>query len=473
MTHLSDVVATSAAVAATRARSVKIDALADLLKRTPPEEVALVVGYLVGTPPQGRIGVGWASVKAASAVAPASSPTLTVTDVEATLDTIQRTTGAGSVIARRTALGELFGRATAEEAEFLGRLLLGELRQGALEGLMTDAVAKAAAVPATAMRRAAMLAGDLCAAATVAIAEGEPGLQRIGLRVLNPVLPMLAATSATVTEALEVNGRSSIEWKLDGIRVLAHRDGDAVRLFSRNSNDITDQLPRVVEVMRSLPVQTTILDGEVVGSGIRFFDVLHVDGVDLIDEPLARRLDVVTRVAGEYHMPRVVTSDATEGERFAAAALARGHEGVMVKAIESRYEAGRRGRAWRKVKPVRTLDLVVLAAEWGYGRRTGWLSNIHLGTRELIMVGKTFKGMTDALLQWQTEELLRRETGRDGIVVHVRPELVVEIAVDGVQESTRYGGGVVLRFARVKRYRDDKTPSDADSIETLRAMLAR
>ena len=469
--QLTDVVATSAAVAATSSRTAKVNALAALLQRTPPDEVALVVGYLVGAPPQGRIGVGWAALKPTASLDPASAPELAVRDVNTALDAIQRETGHGSVALRRAAIEGLFARATAEEGDFLRRLLLGELRQGALEGIMTDAVARAAGVPAATMRRAAMLSGDLCAAAAVALSGEGGALEGIGLQVLRPVLPMLAATSTSVTEALETNGRSSVEWKLDGIRVLAHRAGADVRLFSRNNNDITDQLPKVADVLRSLPVDAAILDGEVIGGDVRFFDVLHADGSDLIDEPLEARIDVLAKVAGPYRMPGIVTADADEAEAFAAESVALGHEGVMVKALGSTYEAGRRGRAWRKVKPVKTLDLVVLAAEWGHGRRRGWLSNLHLGTRELTMVGKTFKGMTDALLAWQTEQLLARETGREGITVHVRPELVAEIAVDGVQSSTRYGGGVVLRFARVKRYRDDKAPGDADTIDAVRALL--
>lgn len=469
--QLADLVATSQVVGATQSRSAKIEALADLLKRAPADETALVVGYLVGAPPQGRIGIGWAALRDTNDLDGATKPTIGVREVNAALDAVERATGSGSVAVRRRVIGDLFARATADEGDFLRRLFLGELRQGALEGIMTDAIAKAAGVPAAAVRRAAMLAGDLCEVASIALTRGEGGLGEIGLEVLRPVLPMLAATSETVADALATNGRSSVEWKLDGIRLLAHRKGDDIRLFSRNNNDITVQLPAVVGVMRSLPVDTTILDGEVIGGDVRFFDVLHVDGEDLIDIPLEDRLETLDRVTGARRMPGIVTDDAEEATRFADDAVARGHEGVMVKAIGSRYEAGRRGRAWRKVKPVKTLDLVVLAAEWGHGRRKGWLSNIHLGTRELLMVGKTFKGMTDELLGWQTEQFLARETAREGITVHVRPELVVEIAVDGVHMSTRYDSGVVLRFARVKRYRPDKAVEDADTIESVRSLL--
>jgi len=339
--------------------------------------------------------------------------------------------------------------------------------------------------------------------------EGEPGLSNVHLRLFCPVLPMLAATSASVAEAVEGCGLSSVEWKLDGIRLQVHRDGDEVRLYTRNLNDVTDRLPAVVEVVRGFPASQLMLDGEVLGLGddqrpdafqdtmsrfgrrtgldaaasaglvVRFFDVMHVDGDDLLDRPLVDRIDVLERVVGPYRIPGVITADAAEGQAVLDDALANGHEGVMVKAASSLYEAGRRGQAWRKVKPVLTFDLVVLAAEWGSGRRRGWLSNLHLGARDpaapgqFVMVGKTFKGLTDELLTWQTEQFLARETTRSDHVVHVRPELVVEIALDGVQASTRYRGGVALRFARVRRYRPDKSATEADTIDSVRALLTR
>jgi DNA ligase-1 len=437
-------------------------------------------------------------------VPPAEEPSLEVTDVDATIDRLQATIGAGSASGRRRILDELFGRATAPEADFLRRLLLGELRQGALEGVMADAVAAAAGVAPAKVRRAAMLTGDLGHAAAVAIAEGEAGLDATGLKVTRPVLPMLAATSATVTDALEANGRSSVEQKIDGVRIQAHRRGEDVRLFTRNLNDVTDRFPAIAEVLRRMPLTDVILDGEVFGAAlesedpelfqetmsrfsrhgpapdahlqVRFFDVLHLDGDDLIDRPLDERLTALARVAGELRVVGIVTDDAGEAEAFARQALERGLEGVVVKAVDSRYEAGRRGSAWRKVKPVRTFDLVVLAAEWGHGRRRGWLSNLHLGARDpatdgFVMVGKTFKGLTDELLTWQTGQLLALETSTTGITVHVRPELVVEVAIDGVQRSPRYPGGVALRFARVKRYRPDKAPAEADTIDALRSLL--
>jgi DNA ligase-1 len=501
----ADVVATSAAVASTRARSAKVSALAELVRRVPAPEVAVVVGFLVGAPRQGRVGVGWALLGPTAELSPAGEPTLTVADVDALIDALEAATGSGSTAARRRIVDELFGRATADEADFLRRLLIGDLRQGALEGVMTDAIAKAAAVPVAVVRRAAMLAGDLCRVAADALDGAGEALTSIGLEVLRPVLPMLAATSATVGEAIDANGPSSVEWKLDGARIQAHRQGDVVRLFTRNRNEVTARLPSVVEVVRALPVDAVILDGEVYGTAVeedgagpfqdtmsrfsrhepdaegelhvRFFDVLYVDGHDLIDEPLEQRLAVLARTVAEPNrVPGIITADASEAQAFADDALALGHEGVMVKSLTSLYEAGRRGSAWRKVKPVRTLDLVVLGAEWGHGRRRGWLSNLHLGARdpesgEFVMVGKTFKGLTDALLTWQTEQLLARETTREGITVFVRPELVVEIALDGAQRSPRYPGGVALRFARVKRYRDDKSPEEADTIDAVRALL--
>ena len=506
--QLAAVVEASRAVGATRARSAKVRVVAAVLAEAGPAERATVVGFLVGAPRQGRVGVGWSQLAATSDVEPAAEATLRVEDVDAAIDQLQKTVGAGSAAGRRRILDELFGRATAAEADFLRRLLLGELRQGALEGVMADAIAAAASVAPAKVRRAAMLAGDLGHVADVALGEGENGLDHIGLEVMRPVLPMLAASSATVTEALVANGRSSVEQKIDGARIQAHRRGDAVALFTRNLNDVTDRFPSIVEVVRRMPLTDVILDGEVFGAAleseaadlfqetmsrfsrhgpaadgrlqVRFFDVLHLDGEDLIDRPLEERLEVLGRVTGEYRVAGITAGtgahDAARAEAFAADALARGFEGVMVKALGSTYEAGRRGSAWRKVKPVRTFDLVVLAAEWGHGRRRGWLSNLHLGARDpatggFVMVGKTFKGLTDELLAWQTERLRELETDRAGIAVHVRPELVVEVALDGVQRSTRYAGGVALRFARVKRYRSDKGPDEADTIDSLRALL--
>jgi DNA ligase-1 len=459
------------------------------------------VAFLSGEARQGRVGVGWATVGSIDVPA-AAAPSITVLELDDVVTRLAATTGPGSVAARAALLDDLFRRSTAAEADFLRRLLLGELRQGALEGIVTDAVAKAAGVPLDAVRRAAMFAGDLPLVAATAMAEGEAGLAAVGLRPLHPVQPMLASTAADVAEAIAGCGPASVEWKLDGARIQVHRVAEEVRVFTRNLNEVTDRLPGIADAVRTLPAHALVLDGEAIGLGADrpqafqdtmsrfgrqdgsgaglvalFFDCLHVDGTDLVDEPLAGRLDALERVAGPLRMPGIRTEDPAAAAAFLEATLAAGHEGVMVKALSSRYEAGRRGGAWRKVKPVLTFDLVVLAAEWGHGRRRGWLSNLHLGARDpaggFVMVGKTFKGMTDEMLTWQTARLLELETVRDGIVVHVRPELVVEVALDGVQASPRYKGGVALRFARIKHYREDKAAADADTIDAVRALLPR
>lgn len=510
MTPLAAVVATSRQVAATTSRSAKVAILAELLRRLQPGEVAPAVAMLSGEPRQGRFGVGWRRL-ADLHIDAAAEPSLTIGEVDAAFDRLAVTTGTGSVSARNTDLAALFSRATSDEGEFLFQLLTGGLRQGALEGIMVEAVAKAAQVPLATLRRAVMLAGDLCATAAVALAPdgGRPALEAVGLQPMRPVLPMLAASSPTVADALTTTGRASVEWKLDGARIQLHRQGDEVRIYTRNLNDVTGRLPGIAALARSLPARSFILDGEALGwsedgerpdrfqeimsrfasvrgehsdSGdasslaARFFDCLHVDGRDLLDEPLTTRLDVLQQLAGPWRVPAILTGDPDEAAAFSDDALAAGHEGVMVKAAGSLYAAGRRGGSWRKVKPVQTFDLVVIGAEWGHGRRKGWLSNLHLGARDPaggapVMVGKTFKGLTDELLTWQTAEFLARATRREGITVYVRPELVVEVALDGVQSSTRYPGGLALRFARVKRYRPDKSPAEADTLESLQALL--
>ena len=497
---LAELVDASDRVAATRSRKVKLAVLAEVLGAVEAAEVGPAAAFLSGQLPHGRVGVGWAQLSAVQ-VDPATEATLTVGDLDRAVAALATLGGPGSTAARSALLRDLFGRATAAEADFLRRLLLGALRQGALAALVGDALAEAVGVPVDTVRRAVMLDGDLGRVATLAVTEGEAGLAAVGLRLMRPVLPMLAATAPDVRSAVEGCGLSSVEWKLDGARVQAHRDGDEVRVFTRNLNEVTGRLPGVVQVVRSLPADRLVLDGEVLGVGdserpdlfqdtmsrfgrhdgagadlgVFFFDLLHLDGRDLLDEPLTTRAELLDRVAGPLRIPSLVTVDWEAAARFLDDALAAGHEGVMVKDTSSRYEAGRRGSAWRKVKPVRTLDLVVLAAEWGHGRRRGWLSNLHLGARAadgpgFVMVGKTFKGLTDALLTWQTERLLELEVARSGIVVEVRPELVVEVALDGVQTSTRYAGGVALRFARVRRYRPDKSPAEADTIDAVRAL---
>jgi DNA ligase-1 len=501
MTLLAEVVSVSRAVGETRSRSRKVTLLAELLGRLDRSEISVVVGFLAGMPRQGRVGVGYSTIHAVEPE-PAGRPTLTVEELDRAISSVQVTSGPGSAGERRRILGELLGRATEAEAGFVRRLFTGELRQGALAGLMVDAVAKAAGVPGPLARRALMLSGDLTLTAEIAIAGGEDGLAEVGFEIFRPILPMLASTAASASEAVAGFERSSVEWKLDGIRIQIHRSGDEVRVYTRNLNDITHTLPGIVEAVRRLPVTSAVLDGEAIwmaedgpaafqdtvaridseappeGVVTFIFDLLHVDGEDLLDTPLEQRGARLDEIAPELRIPTVLTSDPDEAERVQGDALSAGHEGIVVKDAASLYNAGRRGKAWRKVKPVRTFDLVVLGAEWGHGRRRGRLSNLHLGARdartgELAMVGKCFKGLTDELLEWQTQELLARERAREGIAVLVRPELVVEIALDGVQSSTRYPGGLALRFARVKRYRPDKAAAEADSIDDLRALLRR
>ena len=505
MTPFAALVAASDAVASTTKRTEKVAAIAALLRSLEDREVTPAVAMLVGSPRQGRLNVGWRTVSAVT-TEPSSTPSLGLLEVDGTLTALSECAGAGSQSERSRILHSLLGRATETEQSFLRRLLIGELRQGALEGVMTDAIAKAAGVGLPTVRRAAMLSGDLAGTAAIALQTGEAGLSAVGMEVLRPVLPMLAASSPDVTTALtDAGGEASVEWKLDGARIQVHRAGNDVGIWTRNLNEVTSRLPGVVAGVLAMPARQFVLDGEAIGFadeaddrpgvfqdtmssfsrqdglagsalGARFFDVLHLDGADLIDAPLSERHSALDGLVGVHAIPRLVTADPDAAKEFADDALARGHEGVMVKSISSTYEAGRRGSAWRKVKPVRTLDLVVLAVEWGSGRRRGLLSNLHLGARAtdgdgFVMVGKTFKGLTDALLRWQTEQFLSRKVSEEGHVVHVRPELVVEIALDGVQRSTRYSGGVALRFARVKRYRDDKSPADADTIDAVRAML--
>jgi DNA ligase-1 len=499
MTLLAEVVATSRKLTDTSSRSEKVAILAELLRRLDPSEVAIAVGFLAGVPRQGRVGIGYSTIYRIER-APAAEPSLTIDDLDRAIAEVQGMTGGGSATKRKQLLGELLRRATDSESDFVKRLFTGDLRQGALGGLMVDAIAKAAGVSGEIARRALMLSGDLTRTAEIAITEGEEGLLAVGFELFRPILPMLASGAASVAEAVGSFDRSSVEWKLDGIRIQIHRRDREIRIYTRNLNDITDVLPGIVGVVRALPVTQAVFDGEALWMGERgpatfqetvsqldgaappegivtlLFDVLHVDGEDLLDTPLERRVARLEAMAPHLKVPSVVTSERGRAERVLDEALRAGHEGVVVKDAESLYWAGRRGKAWRKVKPVRTYDLVVLGAEWGHGRRRGWLSNLHLGARdprtgEFVMVGKCFKGLTDEILEWQTKELLARETGRRGIAVFVRPELVVEIALDGVQSSTRYAAGVALRFARVKRYRPDKSAKEADAIDDLRALL--
>jgi len=493
----------SRTVASTSARSAKIGTLASVLRQLRPEEVAAGVAYLSGELPQGSIGVGWASLR--DLPPPAAGPSLQILDVDAALGRIAGATGPGSQAARRQEIQVLFALSTDAERTILTGLLLGELRQGALEGIMVESVARASGVAAPALRRALMVSGDLGSVAGAALSGADVAAFRLAL--LRPLVPMLAQTAESIEDALGRIPEAEIEWKLDGARIQVHRQDDEVRLFTRNLADVTRRVPEVVARIRALPAGSLILDGEAVALrpdlrphpfqvtmgrfGTRqaveelrsrvplspaFFDILHLEGEDLIDRPASERLEALAEALPEdLRIPRTITADVAAGTAFLDSALERGHEGVMVKALDAPYEAGRRGASWLKVKRAHTLDLVVLAAEWGHGRRRGWLSNLHRGARDpqtggFVMLGKTFKGMTDQMLRWQTQRLLALETGRDGITVFVRPELVVEVAFDGLQSSSRYPGGLALRFARIKGYRHDKAPQDADTIETVRAI---
>lgn len=501
---LAEIVETSTAVGGTAARSEKIDRLAQTLKRVPHDEASIAAAYLSSRLRQRQIGVGYASLR--DLPPPADHASLTLTDVDRALEAIGTTAGPDSQTEKRRLLVELFARASSDEQHFLRRLIIGELRQGALAGVMHEALARALDVPVSEVRRAVMLRGDLHAVAEAALRDGPAGLSQFQLHVGRPVQPMLAQSAVSIEEALGRISPAAIDWKLDGARVQVHvMDGD-VRVFTRSLDDITSRVPELVEMARALGVRSVVLDGEVLAlredgrphpfqvSASRFgsrldverlraslpltpfmFDILHLDGEDLIDHPLSERNQaLVSTVDEHWRVPRIVTADPSEASHFLADTLGRGHEGVVVKSLESLYEAGRRGTGWIKVKSAVSLDLVILAAEWGHGRRTGWLSNLHLGARDpesgsFVMLGKTFKGLTDDMLRWQTERLQELETRRDRWTVYVRPELVVEVKFDGVQRSSRYPGGVALRFARVVRYRPDKRPDEADTIDTVRA----
>ncbi|MFJ8949965.1 ATP-dependent DNA ligase [Streptomyces sp. NPDC102381] len=499
-------------VAAASARSRKIALLAELFRDADPDDVPIVIPYLAGRLPQGRLGVGWRVLS--ERVDPAPEPRLSVQDVDALMTELGDVSGAGSQAERKRLVGELMGAATEGEQRFLFGLVTGEVRQGALDAVATEGLAQATGAAPADVRRAVMLAGGLQDVAQALLARGPEALDEFRLTVGRPVLPMLAHSAGGVGEALDKLGTCAVEEKLDGIRVQVHRDGDAVHIYTRTLDDITDRLPEVTDAVRDFTGERFILDGEVIALGADgrprafqdvagrvgsrvdvaraaealpvspvFFDVLYVDGRDLLDLPFAGRHEQLARLVPEPMRVRRVVVSEEEGEdnagqrgaaeAFFADTLARGHEGVVLKGLEAPYSAGRRGASWVKVKPVHTLDLVVLAAEWGHGRRTGKLSNLHLGARRpdgtYAMLGKTFKGLTDALLTWQTERLLASAVSDDGHVVTVRPELVVEIAYDGLQRSTRYPAGVTLRFARVVRYREDKSAGEADTVEAVLA----
>jgi DNA ligase-1 len=505
---------TSEAVAATRSRLGKIDLLDACLRQFAPDEIETGAGYLVGTLRQGRIGLGPSIVRDALGVSASEASTLSVGEVDSRFEQIATVSGKGSNLERKRLLSELFGLATAVEQNFLARLVLGELRQGALEGVMIDAIAKAAGLPARDVRRAVMLAGDPASVAAAAIRQGRVGLQAFRLALMRPLQPMLAQTADGTAAALDAFGEAAFEYKLDGARIQVHKQIDEVRIFTRRLNDVSASMPEIIDAVRELSARTLILDGEVIAlradgtphpfqitmrrfgrtldvERLReslplnafFFDCLHVESEDLIDRPASDRFERMSSVVPtRFLIPRLVTADADAAAGFLDQALAAGHEGLMAKSLDSPYEAGNRGAGWLKIKLAHTLDLVVIAAEWGSGRRRGWLSNLHLaardpdegsGTNRFVMLGKTFKGMTDKMLEWQTRRLLELETSRAGHVVNVRPELVVEIAFNELQASPHYPGGLALRFARVKRYREDKGPDDADTIDTVRGILVR
>jgi DNA ligase-1 len=506
MTLFAALVATSAQVGADASRLAKVRALAAFLRALESAEIETAVAWLAGEIPQGRTGIGPALLQPASAGAAAGSPTLTILDVNEQLAAVAASRGGGSQAQRLKLLRELFARATDAERDFLIRLLLGDLRQGALTGVMVEAIAAASSASLAQMRRAAMYAKSLGAVARVALLDGGAALAQFQLAILSPIAPMLAQTAADVAQALELlTGDVAFEWKMDGARIQVHRSEDTIRVYTRNLNDVTPAVPEVVDAVRALPARDLILDGEAIAFNAAgwphpfqvtmrrfgrrlnveesraalplrafFFDCLRAHGESLADRPAAERFAALAAgLPTELQIPRLVTRSESAAQVFYDEALAAGHEGVMAKALDAAYEAGNRGAAWLKIKRAHTLDLVVLGAEWGHGRRAGRLSNLHLGaldpaTGEYVMLGKTFKGLTDAMLEWQTRELLAREIRRDAGTVFVRPELVVETAFSDLQASPRYPGGLALRLARVKRYRDDKRADEADTLTAVR-----
>jgi DNA ligase-1 len=504
VTLLADVVRASTQVAGTSSRLAKTRLIADCLKALDEDEVEIALPYLSGETRQGRLALGYATLQSALG-APPAAPTLTLRDVDTAFHDLKHVKGKGSAAQRFTILRNLFGKATAEEQDFLVRLIVGELRQGALEGVMLDAVAAAADLPAADVRRAATFAGGITPVAKAALTGGASALVQFSIRLMQPVLPMLAQPAEDVKTAMAQLGTAILEWKLDGARVQVHKSGDEVRVFTRSLNDVTAAVPEVVAAVRAAKAASLILDGEAIALradgkphpfqltmrrlgrkleveasraelplSVFFFDCLLHERRPLVDRGALERHDLLrSALPPAVVTPSLVTNDVEKASAFYEQALAQGHEGIMAKATDAAYEAGRRGAGWLKVKRARTLDLVVLAAEWGHGRRRGWLSNLHLGARdpasgEFVMLGKTFKGLTDDMLEWQTKAFLAIETGRDDWTVRVRPEIVVEIAFNDLQESPHYPAGLALRFARVKGYRPDKRPEDADTIETVR-----
>jgi DNA ligase-1 len=509
MILLATVVATSRQVAMTAARSAKTRLLAECLRTMNAEELEIAVLYLSGEIRQGRIGIGPAALRACAAEA-ATTPSLQIVEVDRLLGELAAIRGSGSGARRAAALRTLFGRATREEQEFLLRLLVGELRQGALVGVMIDAVSKALGVPLPEVRRAAMYERNLGIIARTGLEAGSAGLQRFQLQVMLPIAPMLAQVANDVDEALKtIPGEIAFEWKMDGARIQVHKQGDLVRIFTRNLNDVTAAIPEIADGVRMFPAEQLVLDGEAIAFAATgrphafqttmrrfgrkldvallqhelpmrafFFDCLRRDELSLADCPARERFAALSGVVPATHLiPRLVTRSSEAAAAFYDEAVAQGHEGLMAKSLDAPYEAGNRGASWLKIKRAHTLDLVVIAAEWGHGRRQGKLSNLHLGafdpaTQQYVMLGKTFKGMTDEMLEWQTREFQARESHRDQWTVYVRPELVVEIAFSDLQASPRYPGGLALRLARVKRYRPDKRVEEADTMDTVRKIFA-
>jgi DNA ligase-1 len=504
--QLAAVVEASARVAHTSSRLAKRDAIAACLRAAAPDEVEIAVAFLSGETRQRKLGIGYATLSGLRSDA-ATLPSLTLHDVDQALARMTATTGKGSASERSAQLHDLFARATSTEQDFLIRLIVGELRQGALEGVMVEAIAVAATLPVSDVRRAVMFAGNLGEVARTALSEGAPGLARVSIGLHRPVQPMLAQPAEDIADAMRRLGTAALEWKVDGARVQVHKAGDEVRVYTRTLNEVTASVPEIVEAVRVLPARELVLDGEAIAVGpgavpqpfqvtmrrfgrkldvarlraelplaAYFFDCLRRDDEMLVDRPALERFAALDEaLPPALVVPRLITGDTSAAQAFYAQALARGHEGVMAKGIDAPYEAGRRGASWLKVKRAHTLDLVVLAAEWGNGRRRGWLSNLHLGARNpadgaFVMLGKTFKGMTDELLEWQTHELLAREMARNDYTVYVRPELVIEIAFNDLQVSPHYPGGLALRFARVKGYRIDKRAEEADTIDAVRAL---
>jgi DNA ligase 1 len=509
MSSLATLVQTSQRVGETASRNGKVRELAALLRSLETDEIEIGVLYLAGETRQGKIGVGFAALQSARSAATAEGAGLSLTEVDRAIGEIADIRGAGSAARRTQALQTLFGRATSLERDFLIRLMVGELRQGALAGVMLDAIAAAADIPAADVRRASMYAPSLGALARTALSDGVAGLAAFQLELLSPIAPMLAQTAGSVADALEQFGEAAFEWKVDGARVQVHKDAERVHVYTRSLNDVTNAVPEVVEAVQKLPARQMVLDGETVALDaagrprpfqitmrrfgrkldvaalrtelplhVYFFDCLRLDAASLADRPARERFAALDRIVpAELRTPQLITSSAADAAKFYEDALAHGHEGVMAKALDALYEAGNRGASWLKIKRAHTLDLVVLAAEWGHGRRSGKLSNLHLGARDpstgqFVMLGKTFKGLTDAMLEWQTQEFLARAVSRNDWVVHVRPELVVEIAFSDIQASPQYPGGFALRFARVKHYRPDKRAEDADTIDTIRTLYA-